>query len=243
MNAVRQIEAGGTIAYKVAYARLPGADPIVAIFLSQAAYWSARAFDGWCWITHEKMESQTGLSQKQQDRAAKILAEIGVLQKVLKGLPAKIHYAVDFEKLETLLSRNSKPVVAETATLLYEEKITEETTGFVSTEITKKHSAKRKETPSSPTIEEWQAHRAEVTPWWPESQAERAYGHYESTGWTRKGLPIQNWRGCFRTCSSSYKADHPQAYAEAMKAQASAKLAPANSPYQLRAGQIESGPW
>lgn len=134
MNALKQIEAGGTIAYKVAYARLPGSDPIVAIFLSQVAYWSARnggapeLSDGWCWITHHSLEEQTGISQKQQDRAAKILSDLGVLEKELKGIPAKIHYRVDFEKLASLLSKKDKPRLAETANLLYKEKITEETT-------------------------------------------------------------------------------------------------------------------
>jgi hypothetical protein len=127
MSAIRSIEAGGTIAYKVAYARLPGCTPTVAIFLSQVAYWSARSATGWCWITHDKMEEQTALSRDQQDRSAKILCDLGVLRKELKGLPAKIHYNVDFDFLSILLVGNPQPVLLETLNHTI-EKITEENT-------------------------------------------------------------------------------------------------------------------
>lgn len=143
-HSLRQIEGHGTIAYKVAYSRLPGSDPIVAIFLSQVAYWSARSPDGWVWITHESLEEQTGLSRKQQDRAAAVLKDLAVLEKKLSGLPAKIHYLVDFDRLSTLVAGigqaggacpkrtpqhvpNGQPVVSQTDNHLYKE-ITEEIT-------------------------------------------------------------------------------------------------------------------
>ena len=74
----------------------------MALFLSQVAYWASRA-EGSVWLTHEGMRQQTGLTKEQQDLAAKKLMAMGVLEKTLKGLPAKIHYAIDFDRLEELL--------------------------------------------------------------------------------------------------------------------------------------------
>lgn len=103
MSVLRVIERDLTIAYKVAYTRIPGSDHTCALFLSQVAYWCGNSEDGWAWLTHDRLEAQTGMGRKSQDRAASFWISVGVLQKTLRGLPAKIHYSVDFDLLEALL--------------------------------------------------------------------------------------------------------------------------------------------
>lgn len=132
MSVSRTIEHGGVVAYKTAYARLPGSDAVVAIFLSQVAYWSARSEDGWCWVTHDAMEEQTALTRRQQDRSTTVLVELKILEKELRGLPAKIHYRVDFDALDSILRttkvvQNVQPVLCKSANHTI-EKITEEIT-------------------------------------------------------------------------------------------------------------------
>ncbi len=104
MSVSRTIEHGGVVAYKTAYARLPGSDAVVALFLSflvrgQSERDFHKATVSSMEMPHEYVESYTGLSRRQQDRAAAILSGLGLIKKELKGLPAKIHYTVYTEKL------------------------------------------------------------------------------------------------------------------------------------------------
>ena len=90
--------------YDSSYATLPGSDPIVALFLSFLAQGQGernlhKATVASMEMPHEYVESYTGLSIRQQDRAAAILSGLGLIKKELKGLPAKIHYTVYTEKL------------------------------------------------------------------------------------------------------------------------------------------------
>ena len=90
--------------YDSSYATLPGSDPIVALFLSflvqgQSERNLHKATGSSMEMSHEYVESYTGLSIRQQDRAAAILSGLGLIKKELKGLPAKIHYTVSMKKL------------------------------------------------------------------------------------------------------------------------------------------------
>lgn len=119
MSVLRIIERDLTIAYKVAYTRIPGSDHTCALFLSQVAYWCGNSSNGWAWLTHDSLEAQTGMGRKSQDRAAAFWCSVGVLNKELRGLPAKIHYNVDFDQLEKLLVttkvvQNGQPVMSKT---------------------------------------------------------------------------------------------------------------------------------
>ena len=103
MSAIKKLSSEQIVAFHVAYAKLPGSDPMCALFLSQVSYWCARADGGIAWITHQAMYEQTGMSRKQQDRAAAYWASQGVMEKFIKGIPPKIHYSIDFNRLEELL--------------------------------------------------------------------------------------------------------------------------------------------
>ena len=100
---VRWMTSKGVVAYHVAFAFLPGSNSTIALFLSQVAYWCQKADGGMAWLTHDRLREQTGLTREQQDQAAKRLAEMGVLEKKLVGIPAKIHYKIDFDQLEKLM--------------------------------------------------------------------------------------------------------------------------------------------
>lgn len=103
MSVIKKLSGEAIVAFHVAYAKLPGSDPMCALFLSQVSYWCARSEDGVAWITHQAMYDQTGMSRKQQDRAAAYWVSMGIMEKFIKGIPPKIHYFVDFEKLEQLI--------------------------------------------------------------------------------------------------------------------------------------------
>ena len=103
MSVIRKLDRDPIVAFHVAYAKLPGSDPMCALFLSQVSYWCSRAEDGVAWITHQAMYEQTGMSRKQQDRSAAHWESVGVMKKFIKGIPPKIHYFIDYERLEQLL--------------------------------------------------------------------------------------------------------------------------------------------
>lgn len=223
MSALKQIEAGGIIAYKVAYAKIPGSNPIAAIFLSQVAYWSARSEDGWCWITHDNLEDQTGLSRDQQDRAAKFLVGAGILKKELRGLPAKINYLVDFEALATLVAGNPQAVLRETSNLLYKEKITEETTAPPNStqppDSTPAQSGRRKKTKylrdNPPTLEQCRAVAAahDEAAIIPAIEVEKFHAHHTGLGWvSAKGRPYITLSGVYGTWVTNWKSWNPQLY-------------------------------
>ena len=94
---------GRPVAYQPVFTRLPGVTVQGAIFLSQALFLTntptASKRDGWFWKEqqgdHDSWESETGMSAKQQVTARKQLTQIGVLEEVRKGVPAKTWYRVN----------------------------------------------------------------------------------------------------------------------------------------------------
>ncbi|MFI0472946.1 DnaT-like ssDNA-binding domain-containing protein [Halomonas sp. HMF6819] len=103
---------GRPVAYQAVFTRLPGVTVQGAIFLSQALFLTntptAARREGWFWKEqqgeHDSWESETGMSAKQQVTARKQLTQIGVLEEVRKGVPAKTWYRVNSEALATQLA-------------------------------------------------------------------------------------------------------------------------------------------
>lgn len=83
-----------------------GAGITGALLLSQAVYWSRRSGNdtGWFFKTQAEWEEETGLRRAEQETARKRLLTLGVMDEDRKGIPAKLYYRVNFEKLEQLLS-------------------------------------------------------------------------------------------------------------------------------------------
>ena len=86
-----------------------GAGITGALMLSQAVYWARRGSDvqGWFFKTQMEWEEETGLRRAEQETARKRLVTLGVLEEDRKGIPAKLYYRVNFEKLESLLTQLS----------------------------------------------------------------------------------------------------------------------------------------
>lgn len=77
-----------------------------ALMLSQAVYWSKRTRDGdgWFYKTQAEWMEETGLSRTEQEKARRTLRALGVIDEVRKGVPAKLYYRVNDERLTMALS-------------------------------------------------------------------------------------------------------------------------------------------
>jgi hypothetical protein len=73
-----------------------------ALMLSQAIYWSPRTDDpgGWFYKTRDQWSKETHMSRWEQEAARKLLVNRGLMEEKRVGMPAKLHYRVDFERLE-----------------------------------------------------------------------------------------------------------------------------------------------
>lgn len=96
------------VAYRPAMARAVGG-VTAGLLLAQLIYWSTRLPPeraGWLWKTVAEMEDETGLSRYEQETARKKLREIGVLAEKKAGMPARIWYRVDLQKLEKIVENH-----------------------------------------------------------------------------------------------------------------------------------------
>ncbi len=99
------------IAFQPAYVHLVGSVN-AALMLSQAVYWSKvkKESGGWFYKTQREWQEETGLSRKEQDNARRTLKQWGFWSEKLRGMPAKVHFAVDRERLLASLSERGKLV-------------------------------------------------------------------------------------------------------------------------------------
>ena len=61
--------------------------------------------DGWVCKMLAEIYEDTGLSKWEQKTARKNLKSLGILKEKYAGLPRKLHFKVDLEKLSSLLSQ------------------------------------------------------------------------------------------------------------------------------------------
>src|SRR4051794_20263400 len=71
------------------------------VFLCQLLYWQPRGHDpdGWIWKTREEIYEETALTRYEQEGARKLLTAKGVLEEVRRGVPARMHFRVNFGRL------------------------------------------------------------------------------------------------------------------------------------------------
>lgn len=88
------------IAFHRCFVNLTG-DVLAALMLSQAVYWQLRAQGegGWWWKTMEDWEAETGMSRRQQERARKILSRFPWWHEERRGVPARLWFRVDTDRL------------------------------------------------------------------------------------------------------------------------------------------------
>ena len=104
-KALRRVVGSRVIALNVSYARLTGSLNSAA-FLAQACYWQERMGWGrWWYKTRDDWEEETTLTRRNQEAARKTLKDLGILEEERRGLPAKLFYRINFDKLVEELER------------------------------------------------------------------------------------------------------------------------------------------
>ncbi|MGL4223851.1 MAG: hypothetical protein ACRCSE_01710 [Vibrio sp.] len=79
-----------------------------ALFLSQAIYWSRRTNgSGWFYKTQDEWEAETGLTRREQETARKKLKSVGILEEKKQGVPCRVFYRINDQKLLQLLAEKS----------------------------------------------------------------------------------------------------------------------------------------
>jgi hypothetical protein len=102
---VRHLIGRRVVAYHPSFAAI-GGSVTAGLFLAQLFYWHDRGSDpdGWIYKTQAEWEEETGLSRWEQETARRRLRERGLVEEKLAGLPARLHYRLDVERLIELLS-------------------------------------------------------------------------------------------------------------------------------------------
>ncbi len=84
-----------------------------AFFLSHAISWTGWTLkrqpdrEGWFWLLSSDWQDGTGLSGREQVTARTVLKNLGVLEEKLKGVPAKIWYRVDVDRLYQVVAAST----------------------------------------------------------------------------------------------------------------------------------------
>jgi len=104
------------IAFHRCFATLAGS-LTAGVMLSQALYWTRVQLrthpesDGWFWKTQEEWEEETAVTRYEQDTARKRLRDHPgqFWHEARRGLPAKLYFHVDLQKLEQALLQLPRP--------------------------------------------------------------------------------------------------------------------------------------
>lgn len=96
------------IAYHVVFARISGG-VTSGVFLSQLFYWADRGKDpnGWIYKTQDEWEEETGLTRWEQETARKRLKKRGILEEKRAGMPARLHYRLNLDRVIELVAAQS----------------------------------------------------------------------------------------------------------------------------------------
>lgn len=77
-----------------------------SLMLSQGFYWTRKwifeqqpARDGWFWKSRDEWHLETGLSRREQETARKILRKLGFIQEKEEGMPARLSFRLDLERI------------------------------------------------------------------------------------------------------------------------------------------------
>jgi len=95
-----------TITYYPSLNAITGS-PRATIFLCQLTHWSrcTNDPDGWVHKTREELEEELGFTRRNQETARKKLRDRGILEEELRGLPARLHFRVNWATLEEMVAQ------------------------------------------------------------------------------------------------------------------------------------------
>ena len=91
-----------------------------SLMLSQALYWSERTSDpgGWFYKTQREWFSEIGFSRRELEKCRRQLRQAGVLEEKRAGLPARLYYRVNKERLKGYLTSLNRPDCSKCANLI-----------------------------------------------------------------------------------------------------------------------------
>lgn len=107
--------AGRPIAYYPSLTKLTGG-VTATVFLCQLLYWQGKGADqdGWIYKNQKEWEDETGLSETEQRHARKILGLLRVLDEREAGIPCRLWYRVNTDRLDELWEKMLDNKKAET---------------------------------------------------------------------------------------------------------------------------------
>ncbi len=75
------------------------------VYVRQLVFWDGKGMDpdGWIYKSEDEMENETGLRRRAQREARKVLTSSEVLEEKRKGVPCRLFYRVNLEKLAEVL--------------------------------------------------------------------------------------------------------------------------------------------
>jgi hypothetical protein len=102
MSALDKLFGRGNVTYHIAVAE--ALDSVAAaIFAEQIAFWQPKSKDGWVFRSTEQIHEYTALKRVAQEGARKTLKKAGVMEEQRRGMPARLYYRLDIEKLTNLI--------------------------------------------------------------------------------------------------------------------------------------------
>ena len=117
LNRLKALVDGDYITYYPSLTPLCGSHKAAAM-LSVALAWTRNWLhkhperEGWFWKTRTEWQRETGLSRCEQEHARKALTAAGILHEARRGMPARMHYRVDLDRLGGLLTQTAQVSLA-----------------------------------------------------------------------------------------------------------------------------------
>lgn len=107
-NVLRRLFARAPVAYYPELAEALGSIA-AAIFLQEVGHWDQYSEDGWVFRTQDEIRRATALRVDAQNGARKILRDLDIIEEERKGVPARLYYRVNWDKLQALLQTQEVP--------------------------------------------------------------------------------------------------------------------------------------
>ena len=117
LNRLKALLDGDYITYFPSLTPLCGSHKAAAL-LSVALAWSRNWLrhqperGGWFWKTRAEWQRETGLSRHEQESARRALVAAGLLLEKRHGMPARLHFRVDLDRLATRLAEAAQASLA-----------------------------------------------------------------------------------------------------------------------------------
>ncbi len=105
INAIKEL-LKRPVAYQPVIAKAIGSVKLTILWC-QLYYWSDKTNDpeGWIYKTRQDVFNETGMKRKEQETARKIGEKLGVLECIVRGMPPKVHFKIDEERMIELIER------------------------------------------------------------------------------------------------------------------------------------------